>query len=140
MRAKVTSVRLAPKKANLIATMVRRKSVPEAMDLLAHTSKKAARIFEKLLRSAIANASHNDKQDPQTMIIKTVMVNKGQVLRRGVPMARGRVRPINKFLCHIEMELGYAEQKTQKATAPSNKEPKVSAKKSPVKKSSSSHS
>ncbi len=109
MQAHLRSTRLAPKKANLMAQMVRGLSVPDAMELLRNTSKKSARLFEGVLRSAIANAQHNYKQDPQTMVLKTVMVNKGMYYRRGTPMARGRVRPLQKFLCHITIELGYPE-------------------------------
>lgn len=100
-----------------MAQMVRGLSVPDAMELLRNTSKKSARLFEGVLRSAVANAQHNDKQDPQTMILKTVMVNKGMYYRRGTPMARGRVRPLKKFLCHITIELGYPEVPGAKKTA-----------------------
>lgn len=107
MHAQLNSARLAPKKAILMAEMVRGLTVPDAVELLRKTHKKSARLFEGVLRSAIANAEHNFKQDPQTMILKTVMVNKGLKYDRGVPMARGRVRPIKKFLCHITITLGY---------------------------------
>ena len=109
MNASVHSVRIAPKKANLIAKMVRGMSVPDAMEALRRMNKKGARIIETLLRSAIANASHNFKQDPQMMVIRTIVVNQGTAYRRGVPMARGRTRPMRKFLSHIAIELGFAE-------------------------------
>ncbi len=67
-------------------------------------------MFEAVLRSAIANAEHNFKQNAQSMIVKTVVVNQGTAYRRGVPMARGRVRPIRKFLCHISITLGFEGQ------------------------------
>ncbi len=107
MHAHLSSVRLAPKKANLMAKIVRGMTVPDAMELLRKTSKKSARLFEGVLRSAIANAGHNFKQDPQMMVLKTVVVNQGTAYRRGIPMARGRVRPIRKFLCHITITLGF---------------------------------
>lgn len=110
MKASLHSVRLAPKKANLIALMVRGMSVPDAVEALRLTHKKGARIIEKLLRSAIANASHNDKQDPQQMIIKTIVVNQGTAYRRGMPKARGQMRPYRKFLTHIDLVLGYANE------------------------------
>lgn len=107
MKASVRSVRIAPKKANLIARLVRGLTVPDAIEQLRRTHKKGARIVEKLLQSAVANTSHNLKQDPQTMIVKTIVVNQGTAYHRGVPMARGRVRPMRKFLSHIEIELGF---------------------------------
>ena len=108
MQAHHYSARLAPKKANLVAQMVRGMTVPEAVELLRKTHKKAARLLEDVLRSAIANAEHNFKQDPQTMVIKTVFVNQGTHYRRGTPMARGRVRPLKKYLCHISLTLGFS--------------------------------
>jgi large subunit ribosomal protein L22 len=139
MKAYLHATRIAPKKANLIARMVRGLSVPEAMEQLRRTNKKAARMVEQLLRSAIANASHNDKQDAQTMVVKTIVVNQGQAYHRGMPMARGRQRPYRKFLSHISLTLGYpeveeAEEKQQKKAT----DKKASqAAKTPVKTSSS---
>ncbi len=110
MKALLHSARIAPKKANLIARMVRGKSVPDVVEALRRTNKKAARLIETLLRSAMANASQNDKQDPQTMVIKTIVVNQGTGYRRGMPKARGQQRPYRKFLSHIEITLGYADK------------------------------
>lgn len=159
MKSYLHGVRIAPKKANLIAMMVRGLTVPDAVEQLRLTNKKGARIIETLLRSAIANASHNDRQDPQTMIVKTIVVNQGMAYRRGMPKARGQQRPYRKFLSHIEIELGFAEERVNKKTknpgtsARSNammskrtvkaaKTPKVSEKsvKTSAKKSSSSSS
>jgi large subunit ribosomal protein L22 len=115
MKASLRSVRIAPKKASLVAKMIRGQSVPDAVHILEHTNKKAARIFQDLLRSAMANASHNEKQDPQMMVIKLLTVNKAQAYHRGVPMARGRVRPMRKFLSHINLTLGLLDEpKTKK--------------------------
>ncbi len=121
MHAILRSARLAPKKANLIAQMVRGMSVPDAMTLLDHTHKKGARMFAEILRSAMANAQHNYKQDPQMMILKTVVVNQGTFYQRGVPMARGRVRPIQKFLSHIAITLGVALPATESKTSQKKK-------------------
>lgn len=127
MKASLRSVRIAPKKANLVAKMVRGKSVPDALHLLEHVNKKAARILEDLVRSAIANASHNDKQDPQMMVIKTLTVNKAQSFHRGVPMARGRIRPMRKFLSHIELRLGIEGDAPAKKEEPKKEETKKKA-------------
>jgi len=138
MKASLRSIRIAPKKANLVAKMVRGLPVPEAMDILHHTNKKAARYIEDLLRSAMSNASHNDQQDPQMLVVKTLIVNKAQAYHRGVPMARGRVRPMRKFLSHISLTLGVAdEQETAPKKAKSSKKDEKDASqetKNPVKK------
>lgn len=106
MKAFLRSARIAPKKANVIARMVRGMPVPEAQDLLGRTNKKAARLFGDLLASAVANAAHNDRQDPHVLMVKEVVVNQGSAYKRGVPMARGRVRPMQKFLSHLSITLG----------------------------------
>ncbi len=125
MKAYARSLRIAPKKANLIAKMVRGMSVSVALNTLRRTNKKAARMVEKLLKSAVANAQHNDKQDGNNLMIKTIIVNQGAGYRRGVPMARGRMRPMIKFLSHISLTLGIddgeqpTKQKQSKKTAAS---------------------
>jgi large subunit ribosomal protein L22 len=121
MQASHLNARLAPKKADIVAKMIRGMDVPSAMDLLSKTHKKGARLLEAVLRSAMANAEHNFKQDPNMMIVKTVVVNQSSSYRRGVPMARGRVRPIRKFLCHIALTLGFPETKTPKKAAKTEK-------------------
>ncbi|TSC80659.1 MAG: 50S ribosomal protein L22 [Candidatus Peregrinibacteria bacterium Gr01-1014_25] len=106
MKASLHSVRIAPKKANVVARMVRGMPVLDAIALLERTHKKAARLVEDLLRSAVANAVHNEKQDPAQLTIRTIIVNQATGLSRGVPMARGRMRPMKKFMSHIDVVLG----------------------------------
>jgi large subunit ribosomal protein L22 len=123
MKAYLRSVRIAPKKANIIAKMVRGMPVGDAMSLLGKTNKKGARIVEKLLASAVANARHNDKQHPSDLVIKTIVVNQSMGLSRGVPMARGRIRAMTKFMSHIDLALGIADGKME-TTTKSPKAPK----------------
>ena len=108
MKAFLRSVRITPKKANLVAGMVRGCTVSEALESLRRTNKKAARILEKVIASAAANAQHNEKQKTEELVIQSIVVNKAQAYNRGVPMARGRVRPIRKFMSHIEVTLSLA--------------------------------
>ncbi len=133
MKASLRSVRIAPKKANLIAGMVRGLTVTEAIHSLEHTNKKAARLLEQLVKSAMANAEHNDNQKPENLIIKSLVVNKAQAYHRGVPMARGRVRPMRKFLSHITLILGVAEEETPKKKAKKPAKTPSQAAKKPVK-------
>lgn len=121
MKASLHSVRIAPKKANLICKMIRGMTAADAMHILERTNKKAARLLEELLRSAMANAFHNDKQDAQTLVIKSLIVNQGQAYHRGVPMARGRVRPMRKFLSHIELVLGLPDDEENEKTKKTKK-------------------
>lgn len=125
MKAYLRSARIAPKKANIIAKMVRGMPVSEAIHSLARTNKKGARMVEQLIKSAVANAEHNDKQDATNLLVKTIVVNQSIGYRRGVPMARGRMRSMTKFLSHISLTLGLEgtepEKKTTKKAAPKAK-------------------
>ncbi len=150
MRAYLRSARIAPKKANVIAQMVRGLTVPQALDSLEHTHKKGARMILALLKSAVANATHNDKQRMEELAIRSIVVNQAQGYRRGVSMARGRMRPIRKFLSHIEIVLGVESDDAQalrwtksgaKASQKAGKAVKgVASQKSKAKKSSPSSS
>jgi len=120
MRAYARSIRIAPKKLAVIAQMVRGMPVHEAMDLLSRTHKKGARLVEVLLKSAMANATHNAKQREDDLMVKTIVVNQAQSYRRGVPMARGRTRPMRKFLSHLEIVLGVMQSE-----GASEKKPKM---------------
>jgi large subunit ribosomal protein L22 len=113
MRAFLRSARIAPKKAAVLAQMIRGLSVADALDALTHTPKKAARMIAALLKSAVANATHNFKQREEELVIRSIIVNQAQSYRRGIPMARGRVRPIRKFLSHIEIVLGVMEEESE---------------------------
>lgn len=134
MKAYLRSARIAPKKANIIAKMVRGMPVGDALSALTRTNKKGARMVEQLVKSAVANAEHNDKQDGGKLLIKTIVVNQSMGYRRGVPMARGRIRPMTKFMSHIAVTLGMAgdevaapkksPEKAQKSTKSPSQKPK----------------
>jgi large subunit ribosomal protein L22 len=146
MKASLRSVRIAPKKANLIAKMVRGLSVEEALTSLGRTNKKAARLLEQLIESAAANAEHNDKQSRASLIVKSLVVNQAQAYHRGKPIARGRWRAFRKYLSHIDVVLGVAgeigavdgEDQKQKKQTNQKKQTKESSQKpkSTVKKTS----
>ncbi len=124
MKASLRSVRIAPKKANIIAKMIRGAKVEEALGVLERTNKKAARMIEGLIKSAVANAAQNDKQDPKDLVIKTITVNKAQSYHRGYPIARGRYRSLRKFLSHIDITLGVADEVDGSTEEKSPKRPK----------------
>ncbi|MDD4286954.1 MAG: 50S ribosomal protein L22 [Candidatus Peribacteraceae bacterium] len=129
MRAYLRSARIAPKKASVIAQMVRGLKVPAALDSLEHTHKKGARLILALLKSAVANASHNDKQRMEELVIRTIVVNQAQGYRRGVSMARGRMRPVRKFLSHIEIVLGVADSEGEMSPKSPRKPTKLKSEK-----------
>jgi large subunit ribosomal protein L22 len=109
MKAVLRGIRISPRKANLIAGMVRGKSVKESLNILKFTPKKAARILYKVVHSAAYNAKNNFKQDLDDLIITKILVTKGPTLKRSLPVSRGRSHPILKRTSHITVEVGVPE-------------------------------
>lgn len=105
MKAVLRRIRIAPKKANLVAGMVRGKKVQEALNLLRFMPKKAAKILYKVIHSAAANARHNYKQSIKDLYISRLLVTKGTTLKRSLPVSRGRTHPILKHTSHITVEV-----------------------------------
>ena len=105
MKAVAKYVRIAPRKARLVADEVRGKSYPEAVSLLRFTNKRAAKILGDVLNSAAANAEHNADADPDELRIKTVKVDEGPTIKRYRPRAMGRATMIRKRTSHIMVEL-----------------------------------
>jgi large subunit ribosomal protein L22 len=114
MKAILRAIRITPKKANLIAGMIRKKPTQEALTILKYTPKKAAKLLYKLLNSAVANATNNFKQDQSSLIVSEVVIGKGPTLKRGVPVSRGRVYPILKRSSNITIILGVSEDSVKK--------------------------
>ena len=100
-KAIAKTVRIAPRKARLVADLIRGKKVGEAYAILKNTDKKASEIIEKVLRSAIANAEHNLNLDVDTLIVKEAFVNEGTTLKRFRPRAKGSASSIMKRTSHI---------------------------------------
>lgn len=121
MKAILKTVRITPKKANLIAGMVRQRPVDEALEILKYTPKKAAKIIYKLLTSAVNNAVNNFKQDQKSLVVKEIIINKGPTLKRGVPVSRGRVYPILKRTAHITLTLEINQEDLAKKSKKSAK-------------------
>ncbi len=108
--AKLRYTRTTPQKARLVADMIRGKNVNEAMNLLVFTRKKAAGIFQKLLKSAIANAEENHKVvDVDDLYIKTVYVDPGAIMKRQLTRARGMANLLMKRTSHITLVLNEKE-------------------------------
>lgn len=109
MQAILRQVRISPKKINLVASLVRRKSVAEAMEMLKFVPKKGAPILRKIIGSAAANAENNFKQDKATLVIKEIIVTEGTTYKRRMPVSRGRSYPILKRTSHISVKVEAGE-------------------------------
>ena len=105
-RAVLRGVRLTAQKGRRGADQVRGKSVGQALNILAYSPKKGALILKKVIESAIANAEHNDGADIDELIVKTIYVEKGIVLKRFTARAKGRGNRITKPTCHVFVTVG----------------------------------
>ena len=105
-RAYLKGTRLSPQKAGLVANAIRGKSVQDAMDFLNFNKQKGSAVIKKLLESAIANAEHNDGADIDELKVTQIFVEKGPVLKRFRPRAKGRGVQILKPTCHVFLMVG----------------------------------
>jgi large subunit ribosomal protein L22 len=104
--ATLRGVRLSAQKGRLVADQIRGLPVDRALNLLAFSPKKGARILKKVLESAIANAEHNEGADVDELKVTTIYVDKADTLRRFTARAKGRGNTIGKQTCHIRIAVG----------------------------------
>ena len=119
--AYLKGARLSPQKAGLVADQVRGLEVEQALDVLSFSKKKGADIIKKLLNSAISNAENNENADIDNLRIKSIIVNKGFVMKRIKIRARGRADRMKKPFCNIEILLS-EKLKEEKVEAQSGTE------------------
>lgn len=106
--AKVTYVRIAPRKVQIVLDLIRNKPCDQAMAILKHTPKAACEPLEKLLKSAMSNAENKD-MDVSNLYVAECFVGQGPTLKRIRPRAQGRAYRINKKTSHITLVLREAE-------------------------------
>ncbi|AGI27123.1 50S ribosomal protein L22 [Candidatus Portiera aleyrodidarum] len=103
--AKLCGVRLSAQKARLVANQIRGKSVYRALEILKFSSKKAADIIKKTLKSVMYNAKKNKGMNIEKLIISGIWINEGKSLKRNLPRAKGRTDSIMKRTCHINIRV-----------------------------------
>jgi large subunit ribosomal protein L22 len=105
MKATAKRIRISPLKTQVVADLIRGKSVNDALALLKFMPKKAAKILADVVHSAASNAEANFKQDRDKLMIKRIVINKGPTLKRGRPVSKGRWHPILKRTTQIYLEV-----------------------------------
>ena len=110
VRASSRYVRVAPRKARLVADQVRGLQIDKARALLQFSPRGAARDIGKLIESAAANAENNHDLVADEMRVSEITVDEGPTLRRFRPRALGRATPINKRTSHIAVALSPEEE------------------------------
>ena len=104
--ATLRGVRLSAQKGRVVADAIRGLPVDRALNILAFSPKKGARIIKKVHESAIANAEHNDGADVDELKVQTIYLDKATNLRRFTARAKGRGNVILKQTCHIHVTVG----------------------------------
>jgi large subunit ribosomal protein L22 len=104
-RAKLSFVRLSPRKTRLVVDMVRGKRIQDALNILKFSPQKAAAVVSKLVGSAVANAEQKGVSDIDRLFVKAITVDQGPVLKRFIPRAQGRATKIRKPTSHITVIL-----------------------------------
>jgi large subunit ribosomal protein L22 len=104
-RAVLRHAHISSYKVREVLDLVRNVKYSRAIELLDHTDRGAAPVVAKLLRSAAANAEHNEGLDPEELYVATCYADEGTTMKRWRPRARGRATRIRKRTCHITVVL-----------------------------------
>lgn len=146
IKATQLSTRQAPRKVRLVANSVKKLSLEDAVRQLSVINRRASIVVLKVLRQAIANATHNHGLSIADLKIKTIQVDEGTRYRRFRAVSRGRAHGIIKRTSHVTVELetqSVATPAVKPAAKPAEKAPavkaestekKTEAKKAPAKK------
>ena len=102
-------VRITPSKCNQVLSLIRGDSVEKATTTLQFTPKNGARIVQKVLKSAVANALHVGKVRVEDLYVKEAVVGAGPTLKRWLPRAQGRATPILKRTSHVSVTVATRE-------------------------------
>jgi large subunit ribosomal protein L22 len=92
---------MSASKARQVLDLIRGEDVQRAAELLNGTEREAAEVVGKVLTSAVANAAHNDSQNPEELYVSACYADEAATLKRWRPRARGRATRIRKRTCHI---------------------------------------
>jgi len=103
-------IRMSPQKARLVVDMIRGKNVNEALMTLKFTNKRATSEIEKVVKSAVANATQkSENTDVDHLFIERAFINEGPRLKRIRPAPMGRAYRYQRRTAHITIELGEKE-------------------------------
>ena len=100
-KAIAKNIRISADKARLVADLIRGKKVDEAKSILKNMNKKAARVIEKVLTSAVANATNNHNLNKDKLYVKETYVNEGPVMKRMIMDSRGHVGRNDRRTSHV---------------------------------------
>ncbi len=117
VKAIAKSVKISPRKVSVVASLVRGRSVADALTILAHTPRRAATPVAKAIKSAQANADHNHGYKPDSLQIIEISVTPGIRYKRFRPVSRGMAHPYQKRTSHIRVVVDGEKRPVKKSTA-----------------------
>ena len=121
--ARAESVHLSPRKASLVAALIRGRQVADAVVILEHTPKKGASLIKKVVLSAQANATRNHGLAEDGLVISQLTIGPGIALKRYRPVAFGRAHPYKHRTSNIRVVLdGVAQTKPTKSALSKRKD------------------
>jgi len=116
VKAHVKALPMTPRKVGIVASLVRGRSVNDALVILEHTPRRAALPLIKAINSAKANAGHNHNVQTDNLMIAELNVSPGPRAKRFRPVARGSAHPYQKRTTHITVVVS-GEEKAKKPAA-----------------------
>ncbi len=105
------SLRVSPRKLNLVAASIRNMKVADALVQLQFSHRRIAQDVKKCLQSAVANAENNFALDIDALFVTSATVGKALVMKRVMPRARGRAAAINKFFSNLYITVTEGEKR-----------------------------
>ncbi|HVI60822.1 MAG TPA: 50S ribosomal protein L22 [Candidatus Saccharimonadales bacterium] len=117
VKAVAKGVRISPRKVAVVASLVRGRSVADALTILDHTPRRSALAVKKVVMSAKANADHNHGLKPATLQITEISVTAGPRLKRFKPVSRGRAHPFQRRTSHIRVIVDGDKREVKKPAA-----------------------
>lgn len=127
VQAIAKGVRMSPRKVSVVASLVRGRTVADALVILEHTPRRSAEAVKSVIASARANAEHNHNLKPDTLKIVEISVTPGPRLKRYRPAAHGRALPFQRKTSHIRVVVDGDIRQVKKPAAkaaPAEKEAK----------------
>ncbi|MEI7547966.1 MAG: 50S ribosomal protein L22 [Actinomycetota bacterium] len=110
-KASAMYVRSSAWKARVVLDLIRGLPVRNADEVLQFCERDAATVVRKVLASAVANAQHNDEQDPEELFVLACYADEGPTMKRFTPRARGRAGAIKKRSCHITIVVARLDER-----------------------------
>ena len=102
-------VRITPRKCNQVLDLIRGLDVEAAQTTLQFTPKYGARVVQKVLKSAVANALQAGRIRVEDLYVKEARVGAGPTLKRWLPRAQGRATPLLKRMSHVSVTVATKE-------------------------------